>query len=156
MKPLRVYADTSVYGGVLDDEFAEASHTFFDQVRGGRFILAVSAVVGDELEGAPEEVGRLFDEMRRTAVALEVSEEVLRLQRAYLDASIVGTRWETDALHVALAVVGQCRLIVSWNFKHIVNFQKIPLYNGVSQALGHGVIGIHTPQEVIVYEDEDV
>lgn len=106
MKPLRVYADTSVYGGVLDDEFAEASRTFFDQVRGGRFILAVSAVVGDELEGAPEEVGRLFDEMRRTAVALEVSEEVLRLQRAYLDASIVGTRWETDALHVALAVVG--------------------------------------------------
>ena len=56
---------------------------------------------------------------------------------------------------MALATVSGCRLIVSWNFKHIVNFQKIPLYNGVNQASGYGPIGIHTPPEVIVDEDYD-
>ena len=39
---IRVYADTSVYGGVFDEEFAEASRTFFEQVRGGRFRLILS------------------------------------------------------------------------------------------------------------------
>ncbi len=156
MTGIRVYADTSVYGGVLDKEFADPSRTFFDQVREGRFGLILSAVVGDELEGAPDPVRSLFGEQRRSGETVDVTEEVVRLQQAYLDASIVGPKWETDALHVALATVWECRLIVSWNFKHIVNFQKIPLYNGVNLASGYGVIGIHTPREVIAYEDEDV
>lgn len=132
------------------------SRTFFDQVREGRFRLILSPVVRDELDDAPESVKALFDELRRLGETVEVTEEAGRLQQAYLDAGIVGTSWEADALHVANATVWQCRLIVSWNFKHIVNFQKIPLYNGVNLASGYGVVGIHTPQEVIAHENEDV
>jgi hypothetical protein len=91
--------------------------------------------------------------MRRNAEAVDVTEEAIRLQQAYLAAGIVGRQWETDALHVALATESQCAVIVSWNFKHIVNFKKIPLYNGVNLAHGYGPIAIHTPQEVIVDED---
>ena len=156
MVGIRVYADTSVYGGVFDEEFAEPSRTFFDQVREGRFRLILSPVVRDELDDAPESVKELFDELRRLGETVDVTEEAVRLQEAYLDARIVGSKWEADALHVAIATVWQCRLIVSWNFKHIVNFQKIPLYNGVNLALGYGVVGIHTPQEVIAHENEDV
>jgi hypothetical protein len=54
--PIRTYADTSVYGGPYDEEFAEASRRFFDQVRAGRFLLVTSAVVSDELEEAPPKV----------------------------------------------------------------------------------------------------
>ncbi len=95
----------------------------------------------------------LFDEMRRLAAAADATEESLQLQRAYLVAGIVGPQWKTDALHVALATESQCAVIVSWNFKHIVNFKKIPLYNGVNLAHGYGSIAIHTPQEVIADED---
>jgi hypothetical protein len=42
---------------------------------------------------------------------------------------------------------------VSWNFKHIVNFKKIPLYNGINLTHGYAAIAIHTPQEVIADED---
>lgn len=45
MPPIRVYADTSVFGGVFDSEFQSASRTFFDQVRGGRFQHVTSALV---------------------------------------------------------------------------------------------------------------
>ncbi len=156
MAEIRVYADTSVYGGVLDEEFADPSRTFFDQVREGRFRLILSPIIGEELEDAPDSVRALFEELRRVGEAVDVTEESVRLQQAYLDANIVGSKWEADALHVAIATVCQCRLIVSWNFKHIVNFQKIPLYNGVNLASGYGVVGIHTPQEVITDENEDV
>jgi hypothetical protein len=70
-----------------------------------------------------------------------------------LAAGIVGQQWRADALHVALATESQCAAIVSWNFRHIVNFKKIPLYNGVNLAQGYGPIAIHTPQEMIVDED---
>jgi hypothetical protein len=152
-KRIRVYADASVYGGAFDEEFDAASREFFDAIRSGRLRLVVSTVVQDELKEAPERVVALFKEMQRLAEATDVSEESVRLQQAYLAAGIVGPQWETDALHVALATESLCAVIVSWNFRHIVNFKKIPLYNGVNLAQGYGPIAIHTPQEVIVDED---
>ncbi len=155
-RPIRVYADTSVYGGVADEEFAGPSRTFFDQVRAGRFRLVISSLVRDEIANAPEPVQDLFEKLRQNGEATEITEEGIQLQQAYLDAGILSPKWELDALHVAIATVTQCRVIVSWNFKHIVNFQKIPLYNGINQASGYGVVAIHTPQEVVADEDQDV
>lgn len=154
MDKLRVYADTSVYGGVFDEEFAGPSAAFFAEVRQGRFGLVLSPLVDDEMEDAPGSVRELFEEMRHFGQTVDVTEEAIRLQQAYLDANIVGPKWEADALHVAVATVCQCRVIVSWNFRHIVNFQKIPLYNGVNLASGYGVVGIHSPQEVIAHEED--
>jgi len=65
----------------------------------------------------------------------------------------VGAKWSTDALHVALATVSRCRVVVSWNFKHIVHFDKIPLYNGVNLINGYEALSINTPAEIIAYED---
>ena len=122
-----MYADASVYGGAFDEEFDVASKAFFAEVRANRFQLVVSTVVRDELKEAPERVFALFKEMQRLAEEADVSEEAVRLQQAYLTAGIIGPQWETDALHVALATESRCAVIVSWNFKHIVNFKKIPL-----------------------------
>jgi hypothetical protein len=154
-KSLRVYADTSVYGGVLDEEFAGPSRTFFEQVRAGYFRLVLSPLVRDELGAAPDRVQALFREILPIAEVADVTEEAVRLHQAYLAAAILVPKWEADALHVALATVSQCRVLVSWNFRQIVNFQKIPLYNGVNLASGYGVLGIHTPQEVIAYEEPE-
>ena len=79
----------------------------------------------------------------------------MHLQEAYLAAGIVGPKSAADALHVAAATVSECRVIVSWNFKHVVNFEKIPLYNGVNLTNGYGPIAIHTPEEVTQIEAED-
>lgn len=92
MAGIRVYADTSVYDGVFDEEFAEASRTFFDQVRQGRFRLVLSPIVADELEDAPDPVWALFEELRRSAETADVSEETVRLQPAYLDANVVASK----------------------------------------------------------------
>ena len=149
-----VYVDTSVFGGVFDPEFERASKAFFDRVRSGALEAVVSALVLDELRRAPARVRALFDELEPLLVRVDTGEAAYELQEAYLEAHVVSEKRETDALHVATATVRGCRAIVSWNFRHIVHFEKIPLYNGVNMARGFPPIAIHTPQEVISYDDE--
>jgi len=151
---IRVYADTSVFGGVFDEEFARPSQAFFESVRRGRFQLVISAVVRDELAEAPENVRAFSQQIRLRAQEVDVTGQAVRLQKAYLAAGVVGPASEFDALHVAVATTSGCRVIVSWNFRHIVNFQKIPLYNGVNLARGYGTIAIHSPQEVVADVDQ--
>jgi len=153
----RVYADSSVFGGVFDEEFMAPSAAFFEQVRSGRFRLVVSPVIQDELAEAPENVRALFKEMLDLSEQVEALAEAAGLQQAYLRARIIGEASMADAMHVALASVSGCRAVVSWNFKHIVHMEKIPLYNGVNMARGYPSIGIYSPMEVIRYaEEEDV
>ena len=107
----------------------------------------------DELTLAPERVRGQFEMFLPLADVVPVEAKSIALQKAYLHAGIVGEKWATDALHVALATTNRCRLIVSWNFKHIVHFDKIPLYNGVNLINGYDTLSINTPSEVIDYED---
>ena len=154
MDIVRIYADTSVFGGAFDQEFAAPTRTFFEQVRLGRFRVVVSPLVRYEIAGAPQDVRALFRETLLIAEMSDIPREAVLLRRAYVDSGIVGSNSEADALHVALATVLECSALVSWNFRHIVHFQKIPLYNEINEASGYPGIRIHTPQEVIAYEKE--
>jgi predicted nucleic acid-binding protein len=156
MKAIRVYADTSVFGGLYDEEFQQPSQTFFAQVKSGQFGLVTSAVVQDEMIAAPAIVRRFFAEMLSYAEVADVTASALELRDAYLQANIVTPKYSGDALHVALATVAGCSLIVSWNFQHIVHFRKIPLYNAINTLQGYQPIAIYSPREVIHYEDEEV
>jgi predicted nucleic acid-binding protein len=155
-RKVRVYTDTSVYGGFYDEEYEHASRRFFDQVRAGRFILVTSDLVREEIADAPEEVRVLFSDLSKLAELSAIDDVVLSLRDAYLEAGIVGRKSLADALHVAAATVAGCDAIVSWNFRHIVHWEKIPLYNEINRANGYHEIAIHSPQEVTGYEDEDI
>lgn len=147
------YADTSVFGGVFDVQFHRASREFFKQVLEGRIELVVSSIVVQEIEEAPSEVRELFNQILPFPQNLSITEAALRLQRSYLNANILTPKWHTDALHVALATDARCSAIVSWNFRHIVNFNKIPLYNAVNRIHGYHEIGICSPSEVLFYDE---
>lgn len=152
MKPIRVYADTSVFGGILDEEFCEASELFFNQVKHNVFSLVTSATVQEEIGPAPDKIRDFFNQLLPIAEVVVITEEMLDLRNAYLDAGIVTPPFSDDALHVAIATVSGCSLIVSWNFKHIVHFDKIRLYNAVNVLKGFSEIAIFSPLEVISYE----
>jgi predicted nucleic acid-binding protein len=150
---MKVYADTSVFGGVFDEEFAEPSKEFFDEAKSGRFDLIVSAVVQAEIALAPEEVQKFFRQVVKEAEIAELTQKVLELRNAYLNAGVVTPKSIDDAAHVALATMSGCCMIVSWNFKHIVHFQKIPKYNAVNALNGYRTIEIFSPSQVIDYDD---
>ncbi|MCG3130811.1 MAG: hypothetical protein FLDDKLPJ_01584 [Phycisphaerae bacterium] len=153
---LVTYADTSVYGGVFDEEFSEASRSFFNLAGGGRFRLLVSDVLRREIERAPDHVRGFFDQQLHLMTFVAFTREVMALRDAYLKAGILGVKSADDAAHVASAVVGGADLIVSWNFRHIVHIDKARMYNAVNQLHGYRAVEIRSPAEVIEYEDEDV
>ena len=142
---MRIYADTSVFGGVFDSEFAAPSKQFFAEVDAGRFSLVTSAIVAAEIEPAPNHVRGLFEHYITLAEVVGVSGSAISLQQQYIDSGFIVTHAEQDALHVAVATVSKCVLIVIWNFKHIVHFDKLPKFNAVNTLMGHGQIGVYSP-----------
>ncbi len=149
----QAYVDTSVYGGVFDEEFSDASNCFFDLVCAGKIQLVTSEVVSDEIALAPENVRDFFANQLPSATIVKVTADALTLQLAYIQAGILTEKWYDDALHVAVATVTGCDLIVSWNFKHIVNFNKIPKFNAVNILQGYRHIDIYSPLEVTDNEE---
>ena len=150
---MKIYADTSVFGGVFDKEFTTPSKQFFNEVKSGRFSLVVSAIVKAEIASAPDKVQVFFQESIKDAEIAELTQEVLDLRNAYLGAGIVTPKSSDDAAHVAIATISLCSMIVSWNFKHIVHFQKIPKYNAINILNGFRAIEIFSPSQVINYDD---
>ncbi len=147
--PIRVYADWSVFGGVFDEEFDE-ERAFFDDVRSGRFVVVISPVTLRELDRSPEHVQRVLADLPDECIErFAGGPDVLDLRDAYLRAGVVGGSARADAEHVAAATVANVDMIVSWNFKHIVHFEKIRGYNGVNLLHGYRPMSIFSPMEVV-------
>jgi hypothetical protein len=144
-----VYADTSVFGGCFDTEFAHESERFFDLVRAGRVKLLVSEVVVRELASAPEHGRELVKSLPDDCVLqVGLTRDVIELREAYLAAGILDRQAMDDATHVAAATVARADAIVSWNFRHIVRVDKMRAYNQVNLQTGFGLLSIVSPQEV--------
>ena len=148
-RPLRAYVDTSVFGGVHDVEFQQPSERFFAAVTAGDIIILVSAATADEIAGAPEVVQHTFREHFPRMELLENSPEATRLAQAYLAAKVVRRSAQVDALHVATASVARTDVLVSWNFRDIVQLKRIRGFHAVNVAHGYPLIEIRSPLEVI-------
>lgn len=155
-KPLlRIYADTSVFGGCFDPGLEEDSRRVFALVRAGRALLLVSQVVADELRDAPLRVRRMLEELPASQTqSIALTHSVLDLRDAYLAAGVVGIDSQDDATHVAAASAARADSIVSWNFRHIVRRDKIRRYNEVNIRLGHPTLTIVSPRELRLDDEE--
>lgn len=130
---------------------------FFGLFQTGQFQLVTSSLVADEVIRAPEHVQDFYDQWLHFAEIIKVDNvDAVRLARAYLDAGIITMKYHGDSMHVAYATIAGCQLIVSWNFRHIVNYYKVPRYNAINVLHGYGPIAIYSPLEVATNEEEDV
>lgn len=151
----RIYLDTSVLGGCFDDEFKPWSDGLMEDIRQGRFRAVLSDVTGAEVLPAPPRVFELHASLLASgAEQVEVSEEALVLASAYETHGILAERLRSDMLHIALASVAEVDLLVSWNFKHIVRFDKVRLFSAVNLELGYRPLAIYSPREVTTYGAE--
>ena len=150
---LRVYTDTSVLGGCEDEEFAEHSVRLMDGFVRGDLILVVSSLTVQELAAAPAEVRRRLASVPEAHIeTLQLDAEAKELADAYVAGGVLTATMRADAQHIAIATVGRVDVLVSWNFKHIVNLQRIHGYNSVNLRKGYPMIEIRTPREVLSNE----
>lgn len=134
----------------MDKEFGEESRRLFQMAIEGQICLLISGLLTDELAFAPEEVQNLLKSLPENVIeSLVVSDEALELRDAYIKQGVSTRIHGNDALHVALATVARADMIVSWNFKHIVHFDKIRGFNSVNLREGYLPIEIHSPKEVV-------
>ena len=152
MKKVSIYIDTSVIGGCCDIEFQEWSTGILKDSKKRIFSLYLSELTDAEIEDAPEEVRSIYAEFRSCAKSiLEVTPETIELADAYLSHGILTQNYRNDALHIATATVAGIDLLVSWNFKHVVHFEKIQKFNAVNIEMGYKPIMIYSPREVTTY-----
>jgi len=149
MKTPRIYIDTSVIGGCFDDEFSIWSNGLMKDFAAGTFLPILSDVLAAEVRDAPEAVRQKYEALLDGAHELVlVTEEVLELAQAYQRREILTPKFFDDGLHIALASVAEADLLVSWNFKHIVHFDKIRLFSSVNLEQGYKPLQIYSPREV--------
>ena len=151
----RIYIDTSVFGGFFDEEFAEHTIPLFDRLKNDEFTLLYSTVTEDELESAPQKVKELVKSIKiDNTEFLEASSEAIDLAFEYISEKVVGQTSFADCLHIALATINRADFLISWNFKHIVNVQRIRGYNSINIKNGYKQLEIRSPREFEKYEDD--
>ena len=154
MKKIKLYLDTSVIGGCFDKEFEQYSNRLFDNIRKGGLIAVVSDITAYEISKAPSFVKEVILSIPPEYIeTVETTDEMRKLAEHYMESKIVSEKYELDALHIAIATVIKIDVLVSWNFRHIVNFQKIHQFNAVNLKEGYPVLDIRTPMEVIGDEE---
>jgi predicted nucleic acid-binding protein len=151
----RIYIDTSVVGGYFDEEFKEDTRQLFDRMIKKDVVFVISDLLDLELINAPLQVRDLLlqfsaDKFER----VELSEEALKLADTYIKEKVVGKTSLEDCRHIAMATIYKVDVLASWNFKHIVNLDKIKGYNSVNLRLGYSMIEIRSPKDLVNYGND--
>jgi predicted nucleic acid-binding protein len=150
----RFYMDTSVFGGLFDTEFEEATLQLFDRVKAGKITCVYSDLTETELVPAPERIRKFFNGLpQENMERVVVDDEIIVLASQYIKEKVVGQTSFDDCLHIATATINKADMLVSWNFKHIVNVYRIRGYNSVNLRMNYISLEIHSPKEIMEYED---
>lgn len=149
----RIYIDTSVVGGFFDEEFEDVTKELFQRLERKEIIFVVSDLLDLELIDAPQRVRELLHAYSSEYFErISLSEESMMLADSYIAEKVVGKASLADCRHIALATVAKVDVLASWNFKHIVNLDKIKGYNSINLRLGFAMIEIRSPKDLVNYE----
>lgn len=136
MRKLRVYIDTSVIGGYFDDEFIVDTKLLFNEISQGEYSLVISDLTEKDLLNAPETIKTLLKDFGIDFELVLVTQESIDLASEYIKEKVVGQTSIDDCIHIATATINKVDLLISWNFKHIVNIQRIRGYNSINLKNG--------------------
>lgn len=150
----RFYFDTSVFGGVFDKEFDEITVQLFERVNLGQITRIFSDLTETELLNAPTNVRAHFKNLPKQNIErVLVTDEILALASKYVSEKVVGQTSFDDCIHIATATIYKADILVSWNFKHIVNVYRIRGYNSINIRSNYQSLEIRSPKEILEYED---
>jgi hypothetical protein len=151
---MKLYLDTSVFGGYFDEEFKSATRKLFNEIFGKKHTPVISNITIQELEKSPEKVRTLLTKVMNLKIELvQRDDETDLLANNYLKEKVISNKFLIDANHIAIATINRVDVLVSWNFKHMVNLLRIKSYNSVNLKYGYGLIDIRSPLEIINEND---
>ena len=114
---------------LFDKEFDVDTKQFFNKVINDKITIIVSETVETELKNAPDNVKAFYDSIPKEIIQIvDNTDEITALANKYVEANIVSKKYFPDCLHIAAAIINNADVLVSWNFKHLVNFERKKKY----------------------------
>jgi len=152
MKQQRIYIDTSIVGGFFDTEFEKETKMLFKRLENKEIIFVISELLREELKEAPENVRNLLDNYDENSLEkVMLTDEARNLADKYIADNVVGKTSLDDCRHIALATINRVDVLVSWNFRHIVNLTRIKGYNAVNLKNDYQILEIRNPKDLVYY-----
>ena len=150
MRKLKLYLDTSTISHLFAEdtpEKMEDTNRFWEDVISNKYDIFISSVVIDELENCREpKQSQMFAKLNQIQFqVLERTDKVSRLAKEYITGGVLKEKSLADCLHIAHAVVYDCDVIVSWNFRHLVNYKTINKVKIVNAINNYREISIINP-----------
>lgn len=146
---MKIYLDTSVFGGCFDDEFSKWTIPLFNDINEGLHQAVISDLTLLEMEPAPKRVSDLmFGVIDGGAALIQTTAESEELAEMYISEGGLTEKSFADANHIAMATLYNVDVLISWNFKHIVNLNRIRVFNSVNLRHGYRNIEIRSPLEI--------
>jgi predicted nucleic acid-binding protein len=160
MKKLKLYLDTSVISH-LDapdtPDKQEDTRKLWKAIQRGEYEVAISSVTERELVvcGEPKR-STLFRYLGQVSYSvIPLNEQMLVIADKVVELGILTPKSIDDCRHIAAAIVCGCDVIVSWNFKHIVNHKTIQGIKAVTAITGFPEVLIYTPTILMGGELDD-
>lgn len=153
-KRIRVYVDTSVVS-YLDqqdapDKMAETKEVW-TLLKKGDYEIVISTLVIDELQKCKEPKRTvLLDKLKEIdCMIVPVTGQTVELAEKFIDFGVLKKKSFEDCQHIAAAILSNCDVIVSWNFRHIVNVKTIRGIKVVTTLEGYKDILIYPPSALL-------
>ena len=159
MRKLKLYFDTSVISHLFADDTPDKmtdTLRLWNECIDGNYEIFISDVVTNEISQCAEpKRSNMLEKMRLIDFqVLPETDEVKALAAEYIKGGVLNEKSLDDCLHIAYAVIYNCDVIVSWNFKHLVNFKTIDKVRVVNVINRYKEISIITPTMLIEGEEE--
>lgn len=136
----RIYIDTSVFGGYFDEEFERETKPFFKKIIQKKVKIIISDILELELYRAPGNILDFYESLPSNLIErIELTDEVRELSEKYIKEKVVGKTSIADSQHIALATINNADVLASWNFKYIVNLERIRGYNSINFREGYQI-----------------
>lgn len=154
MKKLKIYLDTSVISHLQHEDAPDKTADtlrLWEEIKTGKYAMVISDVTLDEIARCPEQKRiTLENYLKDVNFDLIIADDTVReLAQKFVDNNILSKKSFDDCRHIASAIVNDCDIIVSWNFKHIVNYKTIKGVKIVSLMTGYDEIEIYSPNILI-------
>ena len=151
--------DTSVISHLFADDVPDKmadTIRLWDKFVDGQYEVFISDIVTNEISRCAEpKLSNMLEKMRLVDIQiLDETDEVKTLAAEYIKNGILKEKSLADCLHIAYAVINSCDVIVSWNFKHIVNSKTIDKVKIVNAINRYREISIIPPTMLVEGEEE--
>lgn len=157
---IKVYLDTSVIS-YLDQQDApekmQETREVWECLKKGRYDICISDIVLDELGKCREDKLKiLLSYLQQLSYhVIQTNEKTIELAEKFIDFGFLKRKSFDDCRHIAAAILAGCDVIVSWNFKHIVNVKTIRGIKVITTLEGYKDLLIYPPSALLEEDSDD-